>query len=322
MQETITLDLHSHQFERKVKSRDYWREAGKRGIDVMASTEHAHFNAKKSFDILLSEKPREKILVPGIELNSSIGHVLCLAPTPEIYSEKKLFEFGVRIEDASDIAKKHGASLVAAHPWGYQHDSAAFLVGPKQVIKLIHRLNLGIEAYNGMVGHLSDIMYDSPWVRKPFNFLAFLEKNKFTRSVGLGKIGGRLKKDMDAGIWNTLARVSAGTELGEKAKFITAGSDAHTADRIGEGMMKINPIDEVKTPFDVLELVQQKKQVVWCGVGVEETRPGVYKKIKRSNIKGREIWDGIKYATKRTVTEKVWKKIRRDKKEAEMGGAK
>ncbi|MFH0955095.1 MAG: PHP-associated domain-containing protein [Candidatus Micrarchaeota archaeon] len=311
---TVTMDLHSHQFERKVKSRDYWREADKRGIDVMAITEHTHFDAKKSFDVLLAEKPRNKILVPGLELNSSIGHTLCLAPTPEIYSEKKLFEFGVDIETASDIAKKHGALLVAAHPWGYQHDSAAFLVGPKQVLKLMRRLNLGIEAYNGMVGHLSDIIYDSAWVRKPFNFLAFLEKNKFTRTVGLGRIGGRLKKNMDASIWNTLARVSAGTELGEKASFITAGSDAHTADRVGEGMMKISADEELKTPFDVLELIQQKKRMVWCGVGVEEIRPGVYKKIKRSNITGSEIWDGIKYATKRTVTEKVWKKIRRNKK--------
>ncbi len=264
---------------------------------------------------MLSEKPRDKVLVAGIELNSSIGHVLCLSPTPDIFSQKRFFENGITIEEAAELVKPFNALLVAAHPWGFQHDSAAFLIGPKKLSQLIRRHNIGIEAYNGMVGHLSDLIYESGWIRRPVNFLTFLEKNRFAQKTGLGRLGAGLKKNVDASIWNTLARVSAGAELGEKARFITAGSDAHTADRIGEGMLKMNAEEHPKTAADVLELVQQKDRAVWCGVGVDETKPGMFKKIARQKIKHWEIWDGIKYATKRTVTEKVWKKIRRQKKE-------
>lgn len=315
MAHSITFDLHSHVIERRVKGTDYWKEAEKRKIQVMAMTEHAHFWPEKAFEIVAKYKPKNKILIPGIELNTNIGHVLCYSPSKKIYQEKKWLEYGLPIEEAAQLAEKHGCALSCAHPWGFQYDSAAFLIGPKKLTKLVKRHELGIEAYNGMVGHLSDIIFESGWVRRPVNFLDFLEKNKVTRKIGLSRVGKKMQNKVEKSIWNTLARISAGIAIGEKAPFITAGSDAHTADRIGEAMLKANPPKKRLSTKTAFELFQQKNQVTWCGVGVEETSSGVYKKIPRTKLKRWELWDSVKYATKRTMSERVWKKIKRKKKE-------
>lgn len=313
---SITFDLHSHAIERKINGKDYWIEANRRGFDVMAITEHAHFSPEKAFEIVAAYKPKNKVLIPGIELNTNIGHVLCFSPSKKIFQEKKWLEYGLPIEEAVLLAEKGNCLLSCAHPWGFQYDSAAFLIGPKKLLRLVKKFDMGIEAYNGMVGHLSDIIYESGWVRRPVNFLDFLEKNKVTRKIGLSRVGKKLQRKVESSIWNTLSRINAGIELGEKAPFITAGSDAHTTDRIGEAMLKINFSQKNLTAKTALELIKQKEQVTWCGVGVEETASGVYKKIKRKKIKRWEFWDCVKYATKKTMSERVWKKIKRKKKEA------
>lgn len=313
---TITFDVHSHQNERKVKSADYWKEAAKRSIEVMAITEHADLDPEKAFLTIAKEKPAGKVLIPGMELNTSIGHVLCYSPSTAIYQEKKWQQYGLPIEEAAALAEQNDCTLSVAHPWGYQHDSAAFLIGPTKLIKLVKKFDLGIEAYNGMVGHLSDIIFESGWVKNPVKFLGFLEKNKITRNIGLGFVGKKLGTRVEGSIWNTLSRVNAGSELAEHASFVTAGSDAHTADRIGEGMLKLNAEKMPETPAEAIALLRHKQDIVWCGVGVEEEAAGIYKKIPRTKIKRWELWDGFKYATKRTMSEKVWKKIRQ-KKQAE-----
>jgi hypothetical protein len=314
MDPTITYDLHSHLLERKVNGKDYWKQADSLGIDVMAITEHAHFAAQRAFETVARTKPPEKILVPGIELNTNIGHVLCYAANKQLYREKKLFENGLDIEEAAVIAMEKGFVLSVAHPWGFQHDSAAFLIGPKKLLKIVKRNGIGIEAYNGMVGHLSDIVLESGWVKRPVNFLDFLQKNRVARKIGLSYVGRTLQRKVENSMWNSLLRIQAGVELGEKAGFITAGSDAHIAERIGEGMLKFES-KRPSTTQEAFDLITKREKLVWCGTGVEEESPGVYRKIPRQKIKYWEAWDGIKYATKRTLSEKVWKKIKRKKKE-------
>ncbi len=300
-----TMDLHTHVHEKKVKARDYWKNARQKKIDVMAITEHAHFDCAKAYRRVFAEKPKTTILIPGAELNTSIGHVLCYAPDERIYEHKKLFEMDAPIEEALDITKAEGLLLSCAHPWGYTHDSAGFLIGPKALAKLIQKYPLGIETYNGMIGHLSDIIYESGWIRRPNNFLDFLQKNRVTRRIGLGKLGEKIKKPFDRAIYSYLNRITASIELGEKAPFITAGSDAHSADRIGEGMIKIKSDSPPETAEDVLEMITQKQNVVWCGIGVKEVRRGVYEKLSPTKIKRMELVDGFKYAAMRSLRERI-----------------
>lgn len=312
--QSTTFDLHSHVLERKVKGNEYWKRANALGIDAMAITEHAHFSAQKAFEIVAKAKPPEKVLIPGIELNTSIGHVLCYAPNKQIYQEKKFYETGLDIAEAAQIANEKGFLLSVAHPWGFQHDSAAFLIGPKKLVKIVKRHEIGVEAYNGMVGHLSDIVLESGWVKRPVNLLDFLQKNRVTRKIGLSYLGNALQKKVENSMWNSLLRIQAGVELGGKASFITAGSDAHIAERIGEGMLKYNVEKRPENSQEAFDLITQREKMSWCGTGIEEEAPGVYRKIPRQKIKYWEAWDGIKYATKRTLTERVWKKIRKKKK--------
>ena len=300
------MDLHSHVIEKKVKAKDYWKNVDQKKIDVMAITEHAHFDIRKAFERVAKEKPRDKILVPGVELNTDIGHVLCYGPDERVYDHKELFEFEVPIETCVEHAKQDNLVLSCAHPWGYTQDSAAFLIGPKKLMKLIRKYPIGIEAYNGMVGHLSDIMYESGWIRRPNNFLGFLQKNRVTRKIGIGSVGEKLQKSLDRLVYSYLNRITASVELGESASFITAGSDGHSADRLGEGMLKIKSQTELNTPEDILDLVVHHKQdVVWCGVGVREVRPGVLEKISPQKIKRMELVDGLKYLAMRKIRERV-----------------
>jgi hypothetical protein len=302
---TVTCDLHSHVIEKKVKGKDYWKHALARQIDVMAITEHAHFDTKKAYLRVKAEQPRKTVLVPGVELNTTIGHVLCYAPDEGLYAQKRLHEFELPIEEALDIAKDNGFVLSCAHPWGYTQDSAAFLIGPKRLANLVRKNPLGIEAFNGMVGHLGDIVYESGWVRRPNNFLSFLQKNTVTRKIGAGNVGEKLQKSLDRMVYSYLNRITASVELGELASFITAGSDAHSADRIGEGMIKINTLNEVTCAQDVLELVRRKQDVVWCGTGVTEVAKGVYKKVPPHKIKRMELVEGLKYMAMQKIRQRV-----------------
>ncbi|MDO8625487.1 MAG: PHP-associated domain-containing protein [Candidatus Diapherotrites archaeon] len=301
----VTMDLHSHVIEKKVKGKDYWKHAGRLGIDVMAITEHAHFDTKKAFERVNREKTKNKLLVPGVELNTAIGHVLCYSPDDRVYSLRRLHEFEIPIEEALDIAKANGMVLSCAHPWGYTQDSAAFLIGPKKLAVLVRKHPLGIEAFNGMIGHLGDIVYESGWVRRPNNFLSFLQKNRVTRKIGAGRVGEQLQKSLDRMVYSYLNRITASIELGELASFITAGSDAHSPDRIGEGMLKMRTKNEITNAADVLELIQRKQDVVWCGMGVTEISPGVYKKISPHKIKRMELVEGIKYMAMQKIRQKV-----------------
>lgn len=308
-----TMDLHTHVIEKKVTAKDYWKNVSAKKIDVVAITEHVHFDAQKAFDRVRAEKPASVVLVPGAELNTEIGHVLCYSPDERIYQHTELFEPNVTIETLFDTAKTEGFVYSCAHPWGYNQDSAAFLIGPKELMKLVKKYPLGIEAYNGMVGHLSDIIYESGWIRRPNNFLDFLQKNRVSRKIGVSGLSDRLKKQMDRMVYSYLNRITASIELGEQASFITAGSDAHSADRIGEGMLKMRTKTQIEKPSDVLELVQKKKDVTWCGVGVREVESGVFEKLSPTKIKRMELLDGIRYVAMRGIREKVIKQRKQKK---------
>src|SRR3989344_5171258 len=85
------MDLHNHLNEKKLDVREFWKKVVERKIDVIASTEHSNHNPREAFLKLLKTKPKNKILVPGIELDTIIGHVLVYGSDERVFDFKEFY---------------------------------------------------------------------------------------------------------------------------------------------------------------------------------------------------------------------------------------
>jgi len=239
MEKIITFDLHTHLNEKRVKPRKYWEMVAARRLDAVAITEHANFRPELAYEKVAESKPRNAILIPGMELNTSIGHVVAYCKDRNIYGVKKLFEKNIDIFEAIDAAKSNEIMLSIAHPWGISYDSAAFLYGEKNLHELVRKNDVGVEIYNGMIGNLSNFIYDTNWIKKPINFFEFIEKNRVARKMRLSRIGAKIKNSLNKKGEEVLKRCGKAIELGAGASFVTAGSDSHYPNRIGAGIIKM-----------------------------------------------------------------------------------
>jgi len=315
MEEILTFDLHTHLNEKKYKARDYWKQVVGIGLDGVAITEHADFRPKEAYEEIFNEKPEDKLLIAGIEINSDKGHVLAYSHSPEIYEIEEFLKKDVPIEDVIKAGRENNVMVCLSHPMGFSKDSVGFFLNMAEVEELIRKEKLGVEVYNGMIGHLSNFVYDSAWIRKPRNFLAFLEKNIVARKMRLSKVGSKLGGKIDKKSLEVVNRCASAIELGNIADFVVAGSDAHSAERIGSGILKIkyrkDEIDEQK----LLQALRNKDNVVWSGPLIMETKDGVYEKLE-DPLKKMEIVQGLRYTTTKVIKEKnPLKKIRRKKNE-------
>jgi len=299
-----TIDLHTHLLEKDVGPEDYWKSVKKKGLDAVAITEHSYEKPAKAWEQLFEAKPKSKVLVPGMELATTIGHVVCYSEDERIYETKELLKKNLPMEKAIEIAKREGFLLSIAHPWGFSYDSAAYILGERKLYNLVEKKGIGIEAYNGLFGNVSSLFYSTSWVRKPMNFFDFLEKNRIARKTRLSKLATKGKQKLDAKGKELLERCSKPYELAEKARYATAGSDAHKAERIGNGIMKLNV--RGKGPAAVLKAVQDKKNVKWIGPYVKETSNGY--KAEKVKVKRGEMLSGLKYAAKRAIIKKAKRK--------------
>jgi hypothetical protein len=157
--------------------------------------------------------------------------------------------------------------------------------------------NVGVEAYNGIIGELAESILKSKWVKKPLGFFGFMEKNRLSSKAGIGKVMGAIKKRLDKRAWNLVQRNINAMEFGEEAKFITAGSDAHSADRIGCGILKLKINSGFCDEKKFLEELKNKENVVWAGPPSVETEKGVFRR-KKGGVKKTEVLAGLKYVTK------------------------
>lgn len=303
---TITADMHTHLLEKGEKPEKYWQAVKEKKLDAVAITEHFDCRPEKAYSMLLEKKPAGTVLIPGIELRTSIGHVLAYGRDEGIYSAEGLIEKNLDIKKAIEIAKENSILLSIAHPWGLSYDSAAYLMGEKGLRALVERQEIGIEAYNGLFGHLGSVFYGSNWIRKPMNFFDFLEKSRIGRKTRLDRLGRRAKDKLDKKGREIIERCAKPLELAEKAAFVTAGSDAHSRERIGLGVMEMN-IEGKPSPEKVLETVRQRKNVIWVGPYVKKTKKGFYS-LEKPKVNKKEIFSGIKYATKRAIVKKVGSK--------------
>ena len=293
---SLTLDLHTHLVEKNVKPHIFWRSAIKIGLDVVGITEHVEENPRISYDLLAENKPKGIVLLPGMELNTSIGHVVAIGKSPEIYKEEKFLKKGLDIKKAIKLAEQYEMLLSIAHPWGFGYDSASYIIGEKKLEKLVEKEVLGVEVFNGMMGSVGNFVYATNWIQKPLNFFDFLQKNRIAKKTRLDRIGRKLGKRLDKETKEVAERCAKPFELGEKAAFITAGSDAHYADKIGSGMIKIRTNAIKPDNASVVEMIKEKERVVWAGPRVKEMANGQYKVFKITPNK-MEIIGGVKYAT-------------------------
>ncbi len=295
----ITIDLHTHLNEKEVLAADYWKRVQEIKLNAVAITEHSYCDPKNAFEKLNSTKPENVLLIPGMELVTSVGHALVFAENESLYEEIELLEKGVDIERVFEIVKEKNFFLSFPHPYGYEHDSIAFLIGTNKTRKIIKKNGCGIEIYNGMISHLSNFLYDSNWITKPFNFLSFLEKNIVSRKIGLARVGGKIKDSFDSKRQDIVMRCIKAIELGNEAEFITTGSDAHYAERIGTGIMKIK-IEKEITIKNIFNALRKKENIVWSGPLIKETTKGIFEKIE-DPLKGKEIAEGLKYVTTNAI---------------------
>ncbi|MBI2598101.1 MAG: PHP domain-containing protein, partial [Candidatus Diapherotrites archaeon] len=108
MEKIFSLDLHTHLHEKGVKPKDYWKRVKEMGLDAVAITEHPQFEPRDAFEKLLELKPKDVLLIPGSELNSEFGHLLCYGKKKDFYDQSELFKKGVAVETVLDIAKRKG----------------------------------------------------------------------------------------------------------------------------------------------------------------------------------------------------------------------
>ena len=314
----VTMDLHTHLLEKNVSPASYWKQALERKLDAVAITEHAEISPEKAFKKVWEKKPKACVLLPGAELFTDIGHVLVLADSEELYKEKKLFEKYVPLKKALHIARGSGWLLSIAHPWGFSQDSAAYIAGEKKLNKIVEKNGIGVEAYNGMIGNLSSLVYDTNWLKKPLNFFDFLEKSRVARKVKLDRIGTKMKSKIEYRVHDVIERNGKTLELGYKADFLTAGSDAHSCKRIGSGIIKLRMGSGRITPAGILKALQEKENVLWAGPYVKKVGEDRYVMLD-DPVKKIELLQGMKYATHKVISReagiaKIRKKLGRGKK--------
>ena len=302
-EQNITADLHTHLLEKKTKPAKYWEFAQKAGLDAIAITEHIEYNPKKAYFDALAKKPEGILLIPGMELFTSHGHVIALGASPEIFEIPELQKKGIKLEKANKIANENNVLLSFAHPWGFEYDSVVYLQGLSQLRHYAIHGSMGAEAYNGMIGELAESLVKSNWVKKPLGFFAYLEKNKLLKTAGFSKIMAPLNKKLNKQALDIVQRNINAMSFGEEAKFITAGSDAHSAQRIGCGIIKVKVNAERIDEKAFLEALKDKKNVLWAGPPAFEIEKGVFAKRKQG-VKRMEVLAGLKYAAKKVILRK------------------
>ena len=303
----FTIDLHSHLLEKHTKPKEYWKFVKKHGIDIIAITEHAEFKPEKAFEELKKTKPKNMLLIPGMEINSSIGHVLVYAKDERVFDFPEFKKKGIEIEKIIEIAKKEGFVLSIAHPWGFSYDSAAYIMGPKALEKLVKEKEIGIEAFNGMLGQLGDFVYSSRWVSRPMNFFEKLEKNRIARKIKISKLGEKARKKIDKKSREIIERTAKNLELGEISAFVTAGSDAHSAGRLGAGIIRMN-LEENIDNEKFLKALKERKGIEWIGPLVKKKKEHwEVIKLPRKKV---EALQAFKYAAKTYLWKKAGKKLK------------
>ncbi len=293
-QKLFLADLHTHLLEKKMKPKDYWAQVVKQKLSVVAITEHVEYDTRLAYRKLKATQPEGIILIPGMEAKTTAGHLVILGKDESIYNVSKIQKVNIPIEEALKEVKKHKLTASFAHPYGYKTDSTCALLGEEQTKKLLKKYKVGVEYYNGMLGSANGLVFGSKWVNRFYAIFNFLDKNRLTRTITLGK-STKIKTQLEQIALETLDRVKKAIIFAENAKFVTVGSDAHYAHTIGSSIvnMKRKPQNEK----DFLEMIE-KREITYAG-------PNIYSERPVDHLRRKELLEGIKYMTKHKIVGKI-----------------
>ncbi|MDD3083509.1 MAG: hypothetical protein PHP82_00615, partial [Candidatus ainarchaeum sp.] len=193
MKERFLVDLHTHLNEKKIDPVEWWDSVKEKRLCAIAITEHAEFDPKLAYEKVLKIKPKNIILIPGMEANTTAGHLLIFGKDEKIYNLKELQKINIPIEKALEVIKKNNLTASFAHPFGYKTDSTCSIIGEKKSIELIKKYKIGLEYYNGMLGSANNFIFGTQWVKKLYNFFDFASKNKIGKMIKLSNKSKKIK---------------------------------------------------------------------------------------------------------------------------------
>ena len=301
----ILADLHTHLNEKKIAPKEWWSAVKKRKLSVVAITEHAYCEPKDAYLKLKATQPKGILLIPGVEAKTSAGDLLIYGTNESIYEIKEIMKKGASVKKALEAVKKNNLAASFAHPYGFKQDSVCEALGEKRAAKIMKKYKIGAEYYNGMLASANQLLFGRKWVKKFFGLLEFMDKNKATRSLHINWPTHKAKNKLEKIAEETLERVRKGMLFAQQAEFITVGSDAHYPRAIGSSVLELKR--KPKNEKEFLSMLKNKK-IIYAGPNMHSHQP-----VDR--IGRKEIWEGIKYFTKKKLFKRrkirFVKKIRR-----------
>jgi hypothetical protein len=298
------LDLNTS-LKNKKDAKKYWSIVNRKNLLGTALTINVEKDPKKKYLDLLKYKPKDKVLIPGLIVNTNFGEIIVYAPSIEVYDYNIFYEENVSLKRLCDFCNKQKFLVSIAHPFGLISKSATYLMGLNKLEKFISKNNIGVEIYNGLIGYLSYYMYDSYFLRKLRSLLDFFEFNDIFKYLGLDWFFRKFSRKLDQTSYDMVYKFEAAIKLGKKAKFVTAGSGTDSVYQIGCGILVIELpkiiIDEennIKKNKEILSRIYNKKIKA---VGP----PGIYTEdlFERSTdrITKQRAYNDLVYLTKRSV---------------------
>ena len=134
--------IASHFHESTQNAGDIIKTAVKKGIRIIAITDHNTLNGYYEAKRIVKESKMGIILVPGCEITTKEGHILA-------YGIKRGISKWLAAEDAIKEIHKQGGIAVAAHPYACRMLSKEM----KGMGNMIFQLKLdGIEGFNAFTG--------------------------------------------------------------------------------------------------------------------------------------------------------------------------
>ncbi len=117
------LHVHSHHSkDSKSKVKDIVYTALKRGLNALAITDHDTLNGSLEAVELVREENLDLLILPGMEVSTSDGHLLAYGISREVDS-------GMSMVDTIKAVKNLGGLAVVAHPFQfYRHGLVKFWI--------------------------------------------------------------------------------------------------------------------------------------------------------------------------------------------------
>lgn len=104
------LHVHSNCSDGRDEVRTILRAAVKRGLAGLSITDHDTLQGSLKAQKIISEEKLELILIPGAEVTTSEGHLLCLGI-------EELPPRGHSPEETADMAREQGGIAIVPHPY-------------------------------------------------------------------------------------------------------------------------------------------------------------------------------------------------------------